>query len=156
MAALGPAQLESEVAQVEYNDGESDVDAEGEDDMDVDYSATQAPVVENTGGEEPSESDISDDQGEGLDGREEEGANGDEEDFVGAVKVPTGQDVDSEEDAIDEEGSELNEESVDEDEDDDTEKSSSSAESVVAGEWEGGSEGADDGEAEVANRNNCM
>ena len=156
MAALEPAQLESEVAQVEYNVGESDVDAEGEDDMELDYSAAQTPAAGNIGGDELSESDISDDQGEGLDEGEEGGAEGDEEDFVGAVKVPTSHNVDSEEDAIDEEGSALNEDSADEDEDDDTDKSSSSAESVVAGEWEGGSEGADDGEAEVANRNNCM
>ena len=156
MAALEPAEPESEVAQAEHNAGGSDIDAEGEDDMELDYSAAQTPAAENIGGDEPSESEMSNDQGEGFDEGEGEDAESDEEDFVGAVKVPHGQDAESEDDAVDEEGSPLNEDSADEAEDRDTDRSSNSAESVVAEEWEGGSEGADDGDAEVANRNNCM
>ena len=153
MAAVAPAQLESRQNPVEYDMGESDIDAEGEEDVEIDYSMAHTPAVENVAEDGHTDSDEPEEQGQANeDGEEEE----DEEDFVGAVKIPNGHAIESDDEAVDEDGSEADEDSVDEDDDDDSDKSSSSAESVAVEEWEGGSDGGEEGEAEVANRNNCM
>lgn len=153
MAAVAPAQLESRQEPVEYDVGESDIDAEGEEDVEIDYSMAHTPAVENVAEDGHSDSNEAEEQGEPNDDGEGEE---DEEDFVGAVKIPNGHAIDSDEEVVDDDGSEANEDSVDEEEDDDSDKSSSSAESVAVEEWEGGSDGGEEGEAEVANRNNCM
>jgi hypothetical protein len=153
MAAVAPAQMESRQEPVEYDVGASDVDAEGEEDVEIDYSMAHTPAVEIAAEGEQSDSDEPEEQGEPNDDGEEEE---DEEDFVGAVKIPNGHAIDSDEEAGDEDGSEVNEDSVDEEDDDNSDKSSSSAESVAVEEWEGGSDGGEEAEAEVANRNNCM
>lgn len=153
MAAVAPVQLESRQEPVEFDVGGSDVDAEGEEDVEIDYSMAHTPAVENVAEEEHSNSDGPEDQAGPNDNDEEEE---DEEEFVGAVKIPNGHAVDSDEEAGDEDGSEVNEDSVDEDDDDDSEKGSSSAESVAVEEWEGGTDGGEEAETEVANRNNCM
>ena len=158
MAALGPASLNTGGEQPEFDVEGSDIDAEGEDDIEVDYSIGHTPGVEK-----PEES-LSDSDSEGdpddvdvvgdvdEDAEEDE----DEEDFVGAVKFPDGQMDDSDEDVALDDGPDANDDSADEEDNDNSDKSSSSAESVAVAEWEGGSEGAEEVEAEVANRNNCM
>ena len=160
MAALGPAPLDADGEQPEFEVEGSDIDAEGEDDIEVDYGTSHTPAVQHA----EENSFVSDTQGDEDDGNAvddedrdaEDDEDEDEEDFVGAVKIPDGQMGDSDEDAIVEDGSDVNEDSVDEEDDDNSDKSSSSAESVAVAEWEGGSEGAEEIEAEVANRNNCM
>ncbi|MCJ1391091.1 hypothetical protein MMC18_003953 [Xylographa bjoerkii] len=158
MAALGPASLDTGREQPEFDMEGSDIDAEGEDDIEVDYSIGHTPLVENAE-QSLSDSDAQGDQDDGdvLGHADEDAENDeDEEDFVGAVKIPDGQTGDSDEDAIVEDGSDANEDSADEEDDDDSDKSSSSAESIAVAEWEGGSEGPEEVEAEVANRNNCI
>ena len=78
-----------------------------------------------------------------------------EDDDDEVVKLQNGQlDVETDEDAIVENMSEVESSAAEEEEADDSEKDSSDAESAVAEEWEGGS--AEDGEVEVATRNNCV
>ncbi|MCJ1474236.1 hypothetical protein MMC13_002894 [Lambiella insularis] len=142
----------------DYDVGGSDIDAEGEDDIEVDYSTAHTPVVE-IADEEPSESGGEADEDEGDESHGELGVGDDEEEgeeFVGAVKVPDGQADNSDEDAAVEDGSDVNDDSAGDEDDDDSGKSSTSAESIAVEEWEGGSEGAEEVEAEVANRNNCI
>ncbi|MCJ1280847.1 hypothetical protein MMC26_000164 [Xylographa opegraphella] len=158
MAALGPASMNTGGEQPEFDLEGSDIDAEGEDDIEVDYSMVHTPIVEKAE-ESLSDSDAQGDQDDGdLVGDRDEDAEDDEDeaDFVGAVKIPDGHMGDSDEDVVLEDGSDANDDSVDEEDDDNSDKSSSSAESVAIAEWEGGSEGAEEVEAEVANRNNCI
>ena len=143
MAAVAPAQLSNPVKALGYNLAGEDADAEGEDEEDYQTSA-QA--------EDRMSIDSAFNANEGKD----EGNESDEDDAaVGAVKIPKKRArIDSDEDAVEEDQSE-DQDSSGEDEDD-SEKGSSDAESVVAGDWEGGSEGADNDETETANRNNCV
>ena len=171
MAAVVPHTAENGVEPTEYDTGGSDLDAEGEDDVEIDYSIAHPPAVapaeegemlDGEGQEQQIEDDAREAEVDDQDDDDEDEE--DEEDFVGAVKLPNGRTGESdEEEAILEEVSEMGEASIengdeeeDEEEDNDSDKSSSSEESVAAEEWEGGSDGADEGEAEVANRNNCM
>ena len=167
-----PYTAENGVESTEYDTGGSDLDAEGEDDVEIDYVIVHTPAVAPTEeGEmldgEDQEQQIEEDAREAeADDQddEEEDEDEDEEDFVGAVKLPNGRTGESdEEEAVLDDVSEIGEASIandneeeDDEEDNESDKSSSSEESVAAEEWEGGSDGADEGEAEVANRNNCM
>ena len=175
MGVVVPPAAENGAEPTEYDTGGSDLDAEGEDDVEIDYSIAHTPAVGPTDEEEmldgegqeqqiaedAREAEADDQEDEDQEAEDEEE---DEEDFVGAVKLPNGRTGESdEEEAILEDVSEMGEASIenddeeeDEEEDNDSDKSSSSEESVAAEEWEGGSDGADEGEAEVANRNNCM
>jgi histone acetyltransferase SAS3 len=160
MAAVASVQLETSVDRVDRIDHanfdmqEDDMDAEGEDDVEIYHSSVNTPLVEGAGEDEQSESDESDKNSEAND---EADGEEDEEDFVGAVKIPNGRTGDSDEDEVDDDddGSEAHDGGSGE-EDDDSDKSSDSAESVAVEEWEGASEGAETAEAEVANRNNCV
>lgn len=162
MAALEPVQFDNEMELPVYGDGASELDAEGEQDIELDYSLAPTPAAGNTDGGDLSTVDAHDvDEGEDEEEDEEEEDDGedeveeDEEDFVGAVKIPHGHGVESDDDAIVEDASDANEVESNDDEEEDSDKSSSSAGSVAA-EWEDGSDGAEEAEAEVANRNNCM
>ena len=149
MAAVGSTQLEGALDNIDYDMGDSDVDAEGEDDPEVDYSAI--PVVTN---ESSDDDDISDAVSniEEMDNENEDDPK--EQAGVGAVKLPNGHLEDSDEDAVMDEVSDAEDSSVAAD--DDSDKSSSDGESAAGEEWEGGSDGGEEGEAEVANRNNCV
>ncbi|MCJ1259955.1 hypothetical protein MMC24_007794 [Lignoscripta atroalba] len=151
MAAVGPAQLDGGMETIDYDMAGSDLDAEGEDDLEVDYNMTDAPASEPADVVEDSDSVVDNDE-VGEDDEDEDAEDDEEDEVVGAVKLPNGHEAESDEDAIVGDGSDASSVA----EDDDSDKSSSEAESAVAEEWEGGSEGPDEAEAEVATRNNCM
>ena len=151
MAAVGSAhaQLEGAMEDIEYDSAGSDVDAEGEDDPGMDYgevSVAADEIMENgdDAEEDPNEDELEDDDDD-EDDEEELG--------VGAVKLPNGHMVDSDEDAVIEDASDADDSTA---EDDDSDKNSSDAESAAGEEWEGGSEGVEEAETEVENRYNCM
>ena len=152
MAVVGPAHLnsglESGLDSAQYDMTGSDIDAEGEDDIELDYPPTDTHMSEPADVVDPSDS-LSD-HGDEEDDEDEEDE--DEDENVGAVKVPNGHEVESDEDAVIEDGT--GESSITDD--DESDKSSSEAESAAGEEWEGGSEGPEDAEGEVATRNNCM
>lgn len=144
MAAVAPAQLERAMDDVAYDAAGSDIDAEGEDDPEVDYDVSHGAVEELS--EDAEGSDIEPLAEEPENDEEDD----DEEHGVGAVKIPKGETLDSDEDAV----IDISETSVDVD--DEPNKSSSEAESANGAEWEGDSEGGEEAEGEVANRNNCV
>lgn len=147
MAAVAPAQLESRTVNIEYDILNGEVDAEGEEDPGVDFTMGDAPTSELQ------------DQVEGLDGDTDSGSEveidnlEDDDDLEEITKVASRR-KESDDEVIEEDLSEVEASSVEHDHD--TDKSSSDEESVVAEEWEGGSEGADNASVEVANRNNCV
>ncbi|KAL9115620.1 MAG: hypothetical protein Q9187_007225, partial [Circinaria calcarea] len=144
MAAVAPAQLERAMDDVAYDAAGSDVDAEGEDDPEVYYDVSRGVVEELS--EDAEGSDIEPIAEEPENDEEDD----DEEHGVGAVKIPKGETLDSDEDAV----IDISETSIDVD--DEPNKSSSEAESANGAEWEGDSEGGEEAEGEVANRNNCV
>ena len=152
MAVVGPAQLNTTTENIEYDMTGSDVDAEGEDDPELEYPITDVPASEPIDAMEESDSAAEGDEVGADDEDEEEDNSENEDEAVGAVKIPNGREVESDDDAMVEDGLE---ESSAADEDD-SEKNSSDAESAAAEDWEGGSEGPENAEAEVATRNNCM
>ena len=147
MAAVAPAQLESRTVNIEYEIVNGEVDAEGEEDLEIDFTiGDDAPMSE------------SQDQAEGSDrdtdsGSEEEMDNLDDEDDPEEIVKVASRRKESDDEVVEEDLSEVEASSVENDHD--TDKSSSDEESAVA-EWEGGSEGADNASVEVANRNNCV
>lgn len=147
MAAVAPAHLESRIVNIEYDIVNNEVDAEGEEDHEVDFTMGDALTSELQ------------DQVEGSDGDTDSGSEvemdhlEDEDDPEEMVKVASRR-KDSDDEVVEEDLSEAEASSVENDHD--TDKSSSDEESAVAEEWEGGSEGADNASVEVANRNNCV
>ncbi|MCJ1429551.1 hypothetical protein MMC29_007466, partial [Sticta canariensis] len=146
MAAVAPAQLEPRTVNIEYGIVNNEVDAEGEEDIGVDFTMGDAPTIELQ------------DQVEGSDGDTDSGSEvemenlEDEEDPEEMVKVASRR-KESDDEVNEEDLSEVEASSVENDHD--TDKSSSDEESAVP-EWEGASEGADNVSVEVANRNNCV
>ena len=145
MAAVAPAQLERAMDNIEYDVAGSDVDAEGEDDPEVDYDVSRVAADELSEDAEGSDIEPIAEEPENDDEDDEEGRG------VGAVKIPKGEMLDSDDDVIIDDVSETSANI-----DDEPNKSSSEAESANGAEWEGDSEGGEEAEAEVANRNNCM
>lgn len=151
MAVAAPAQLQTRLDDTGYELTGSDVDAEGEDDLEIDFDMGDAPAGEPAEGGAVSDVDA---EGEEMD--EVSDDTEDDGEAVGAVKLPNGHaDQDSDEEAIADDDSSVEASSAAEDEDD-SDKSSSDDESVAAEEWEDGSEVVEDAEVEVATRNNCM
>ncbi len=152
MAVAAPAQLQTRLDDTGYELAGSDVDAEGEDDPEIDFDMGDLPA-----GEPAEDGDaVSDAGAEGEEVDEDSDDVEDEGEVVGAVKLPNGHaDQDSDEEAIADDDSSVEASSAAEEEDD-SDKSSSDDESVAAEEWEGGSEVVEDAEVEVATRNNCM
>lgn len=151
MAAAAPAQLQTRLDDTGYELAGSDVDAEGEDDPEIDFDMGDLPGGEPADGDAVSDADA---EGEEVDEDSDDAEN--DGDLVGAVKQPNGlAGHDSDEEAIADDDSSVEASSVAEEEDD-SDKSSSDDESVAAEEWEGGSEVVEDAEVEVATRNNCM
>ena len=143
MAAVAPAQMSNPMKGLGYNLAGDDIDADGEDEEDYQISTRAEDRMSVDGAYDAAEGEDEGHESDGIDAA------------VGAVKIPRKRaHIDSDEDAVEEDHSEDQVSSGEEEEDSD--KGSSDAESVVAGEWEGGSDGADDGETETANRNNCM
>lgn len=147
MAAVAPAQLESRTVNIEYDLGNGEVDAEGEEDPEIDFTMGDAPASELQDHVEGSDGDT--DSGSEVDIENLE----DEDDPEEIVKVASRR-KESDDEVVEEDLSEVEASSVENDHD--TDKSSSDEESAVAEEWEGGSEGADNASVEVANRNNCV
>ncbi|KAI4185913.1 MAG: hypothetical protein LQ348_004297 [Seirophora lacunosa] len=129
----------------------SDVDAEGEEDVEADFEDAAQPSEAVTQG------DKSDEDAQ-MESEEEEEDDGDDEaasDVIQSVKKTSSRRArDSDNDAAMDDASEA--ESGSAEDEDESDKSSSDAESAAAGEWEGGSDGGEDASVEVANRNNCM
>ncbi|SLM35959.1 histone acetyltransferase [Lasallia pustulata] len=151
MAAAAPAQLQTRLDDTGYELAGSDVDAEGEDDPEIDFDMGDLPGGEPADGDAVSDADA---EGEEVDEDSDDAEN--DGDLVGAVKQPNGlAGHDSDEEAIADDDSSVEASSVAEEEDD-SDKSSSDDESVAAEEWEGGSEVVEDAEVEVATRNNCI
>lgn len=146
MAAVAPAQLEPRTVNIEYGIVHNEVDAEGGEDVGVDFTMGNAPTIELQ------------DQVEGSDGDTDSGSEvemgnlEDEDDLEEIVKVASRR-KESDDEVNEEDLSEVEASSVENDHD--TDKSSSDEESAVP-EWEGASEGADNVSVEVANRNNCV
>ena len=146
MAAVAPAQLEPRTVNIDYGIVNNEVDADGEEDIRVDFTVGDAPTIELQ------------DQIEGADGDTDSGSEvemenlEDEDDPEEMVKVASRR-KESDDEVNEDDLSEVEACSVDNDHD--TDKSSSDEESAVP-EWEGASEGADIVSVEVANRNNCV
>lgn len=147
MAAVAPAQLESRTVNIEYDIINSEVDAEGEEDADIDFTIGDPPTSELQGQGSGSDEDTDSGSEVEIDNLE------DEDDPEEIVKVASRR-KESDDEVIEEDLSEAEASSVENDHE--TDKSSSDEESAVAEEWEGGSEGADNASVEVANRNNCV
>lgn len=129
----------------------SDADAEGEEDAEGDYEME----AEAQRSEPVTQADKSDEDAHVYSEEEDD----DEFDAASEVsdKVPraSGRRArNSDKDAALDDASEAEVSSAGDD--DGSDKSSSEGESAAAPEWEGGSEGGEDGSVEVANRNNCV
>lgn len=151
MAAVAPARLETHTANIPYNTDSGDIDAEGEDDPEVEFGLMVAPQSENGDDAEVSDGAPSEDSEAVEDDDEEE-----EEDKVPAPSVKKSKGkrrAKSEEDEVEEADEDEESSAADED---GSENNDSDGESIVAGDWEAGSEESEDGEVEVANRNKCM
>ncbi|KAL9046389.1 MAG: hypothetical protein Q9214_000759, partial [Letrouitia sp. 1 TL-2023] len=138
----------------DYSIPGSDADAEGEEDPDGDYELETAEQPS----EAPSQVPEDDESDEDVQVETEEEEDGDEEieekeaEIVRRPKRRSKEEIDEEETVPEDdevEGSSADEEN-------ESDKSESEAESDVAAEWEGGSDGEGDASAEVANRNNCV
>ena len=156
MAAVASSILGRASRTPEYNMADSDVDAEGEEDADGDFEIADEiqPVGVN------SQTAGSDDYAQGESEEENDAESDAEEDTVVPVKRSNGRRARKSDDdeAVVEDDVEARASSVGEDydEEDTSDKSSSDDESAAAQEWEAGSDGGEDGSAEVANRNNCV
>ena len=148
VAAVEATQLKSGNEELDYNMGDSDLDAEGEDDPEINYPVQQ--VRPNTV-EDDFELSEADAEVEELEDEEDDGEG------VGAVKIPEGRaELESDEEVeLDDAASEEDDSAV-EAEEGDSDKDSSEAESDVEEGWEAASEGAEEASVEVSNRNNCM
>lgn len=152
MAAVAPARLEAHPTDRPYAIENGDLDAEGEEDPDVDFAMGEVSIHN----EPAEEAEASDGAPAEASEEEEDGDDENDEDDLSApsVKPDKGKRrANSDEDVI-EGADEVEESSAAEEEGSD--KESTDAESAVAEDWEAGSEEGEDGEVEVANRNNCM
>lgn len=176
MAAIAPARREAALDRADYAMEGSDVDAEGEEDVEIDYAIASVPdAVKNvpnttrasrrrqTKGDEDEGEEKGEDEAvegskkedelsdaNGVDGEEDEEGD-DEHEAVGAVKLPEGVELNSD-------GEQIENGESDEDgnnsEDEGSDDQHSSANSNAVEEWADASTG--EGEGDVANRNNCM
>ena len=147
-AVLASPQIVTRNLDSDYVSAEHDLNADGVNEAEIDYAAGDV-----TPNDAENESD-----GSGMDA--EIGSEGEDEnmepenDDDDAVKLSLGEpDIDSDENAVVDNMSEAEGSSAEE-EANDSDKDSSDAESAAVEDWEGGS--ADDGEVEVATRNNCV
>ena len=129
----------------------SDMDAEGDEESTDDVVAETPMAGANEEDDEDEEEDS--DPNVELDSDEEEEEEVDEKPQVRSSVRTRKRAKDVESDA-EESVSDAEESSAAED--DDSDRASSDAESVVAEQWEAGSEGASGASVEVANRNNCV
>lgn len=149
MAAVAPARIEAHPSETAYPMDDGDLDAEGEED-----SGNEYPI-----GTEP-QSDAAVEDAEVSDGAPSEESEQEEEDDTEDEaprkhrKLSKGKKRAISDDEV-VEGAEEDEDSSAADEDG-SDKESSDAESAAVEEWEGGSEGGEDADVGIANRNNCM
>ena len=151
MAAVAPARLEAHPADIPYTMDSGDMDAEGEDDPEMDFAMGNAQHSELVKEAEASDGAPSEDS-EVVEDEDDE----DDEDEVPArsMKRDKGkQRAQSDEDVVEDidEGEESSAA-----EEDGSEKDDTDGESAVAEDWEADSEEGEDAEVEVANRNKCM
>ena len=133
-----------------YNPDDNQIDAEGEEDTEIDYAMGEAP--HSDGGDDAEASDAApsaESEDEDIDTADEE-----ERPKRPSRTSKSRKRADSDEDVAVEEASDAEESSAGEENNSD--KDSSDAESAAAEKWEGGSDSGDEGEVEVATRNNCM
>ena len=133
-----------------YNPDDSQMDAEGEEDAEIDYAMGEAP--HSDGGDDVEASDAApsaESEDEDMDTADEE-----ERPKRSFRASRPRKRAESDEDVAEEEVSDVEESSAGEENNSD--KDSSDTESAAAEKWEGGSDSGDDGEVEVATRNNCM
>lgn len=144
MAALAPAPLMAHPVSVDYNPTSDDMDAEGEDDPEVEISMGNAIAGQIRDKIEEPDQLVRNSEN-----------NRKPEEYVDEEEKTSQRHVESDEDVVEDDLSKADESSAEEDKDFD--KGSSDSESAVAQEWDGGSEGGDDdAEVGVANRNNCV
>ncbi len=152
MAAVAPARLEAHPTDRPYAIDSGDMDAEGEEDPDMDFAMDEAPLQSKPA----EETEVSDGAPAESSEEDEDGDEEDDEEELSApsVKLDKGKRRAMSDEDVVENAEEVEESSAAEDEGSD--KESTDAESAVAEDWEAGSEEGEDGEVEVANRNNCM
>ncbi|EKG13459.1 hypothetical protein MPH_09485 [Macrophomina phaseolina MS6] len=130
---------------------ESDVDAEHEEDVDmiqpVPYVAHNHSLPEDEGSDLDAEGEDIDAEGEEIDDEEDAG------EPVGAVKLQEGDDVDAEGEDDDEA---VLDESSDEPKSSESEVDAESDSESEANDWEGQSDTAEEGDAEIVDPNRCM
>ena len=149
-AVVASPQVATRNLDADYLVAGGNIDGDGEKEAQITYA--MGDVTMDDAENESSGSDG--DAGEGS-GEDEDENMEPEDDDDEVVRIPNGQaDVESDEDAVVENVSEVDGSSAEEEADDSDKDSSSDAESAIAREWEGGS--ADDAEVEVATRNNCV
>ena len=154
MAAVAPGeatQLENRGEYAEYDMNDSDLDAEGEDDPEVNYAAQEAKV-----NDEVDDLDMSDADAEGEEVDDDEDDAEDDVEEVGAVKMPLDQDELESADGNEPDDAALEDDDSDAEDEEESDKESSEAESGVEKDWEAVSEGVEEAEVEVSSRNNCM
>ncbi|KAL8717774.1 MAG: hypothetical protein Q9225_005021 [Loekoesia sp. 1 TL-2023] len=129
----------------------SDVDAEGEEDVD----GTFAFEARAQPSEVAAQADKSDEDAQIESEEEDDDGSESASEATGKVKRTSGRRArDSDKDADLDDASEAEASSAEDD--DESDKSSTEEESAAVPEWEGGSDGGEDGSVEVANRNNCV
>lgn len=133
-----------------YTPDDNQIDAEGEEDTEIDYAMSDAPHIDAGDDAEASDAAPSaESEEEDMDTAEEE-----ERPKRSFRASKPRKRADSDEDVAVEDASDGDESSAGEENNSD--KDSSDAESAAAEKWEDGSDSGDDGEVEVATRNNCM
>lgn len=148
-AVIVPARLEAHTTDPPYNRDDGELDAEGEDDPDIEY-----PTQEKAQSEVAEDAEISDAVPREVTEEEEEDASEEVEKPRPSRRLSKGKQRATSDDEAVVSAEEEAESSAAEEEGSD--KESSDAESAAVADWEGGSEGGEDAEVEVANRNNCM
>lgn len=149
--AAAPLRIETRAHIALHSTAGSDMDAEGDEDMEEEEHTEATPGAE-VADEDAEGSDVS------VEAGSEEDESGDEDDdvFEAVVQKPRRpvRMVDSDAESV-EDGSD-DQESSPVDDDAESDKDSSDEESVAAEPWEAGSEGAEEASVQLENRNNCM
>jgi hypothetical protein len=147
MAAVAPAQFETCGGNLNYDEIGRDAEPLADGKSKVGLALDRSGRAEN-----PSTTEAPGAEAHIVSGKENDGRGG--EGLARAAKFSNGKSQRDDDAAAEEELSNAEMSSAEEKHDSD--KSFSDADSVIAEEWEGGSQAADAVELEVANRNNCM
>ena len=148
MAVVAPAQLQAHPVNREFNTIDDELDAQGEEDFEGDLPVGGVSVSAVSAKIEGSDKGMQN-EGKGKDDKPEK------HDFTTTAAKPP---IEADGGNVDLGNQELSEaERSDVEVNDDSSKGSSTdRESAAVEEWDGGSEGVEDAEAEIATRTNCM